>query len=64
MTPSAQHTNVRIVAAVLADLARTHQIIVGRMAMGRRWACWPCKGLPMTRINPSPWTFWGRKPKG
>ncbi|MEX1146978.1 MAG: carbamate kinase [Sphingomonadales bacterium] len=28
MTPEAQHTNVRIAAAALADLARDHQIIV------------------------------------
>ena len=28
MTPQAQHTNVRIAAAALADLARDHQIIV------------------------------------
>jgi carbamate kinase len=28
MTPSAQHTNVRIAAAALADLARDHQIVV------------------------------------
>jgi carbamate kinase len=28
MTPSAQHTNVRIAAKALADLARDHQIIV------------------------------------
>jgi carbamate kinase len=28
MTPAAQHTNVRIAAAALADLARDHQIVV------------------------------------
>ncbi|MFD1807502.1 hypothetical protein ACFSHQ_03190 [Gemmobacter lanyuensis] len=62
MTAEAQHTNVRIAAAALADLARDHQIVVAH-GNGPQVGLMALQAASFAPDTPGRWMCWGRRPK-
>ncbi len=63
MTPQAQHTNVRIAAAALADLARDHQIIVAH-GNGPQVGLMALQAASLAPVNPWPLDILGAETEG